>query len=90
MVENVLVTFDDFPLTAVIHVYMKYEISNTSTIMLKSHTNVFDRVFWVLVYWLFLSVFSDFLILWFIVKTSFFTVKEKRSIKIDDTDMADI
>lgn len=71
MVENVLVTFDDFPLTAVIHVYMKYEISNTSTIMLKSHTNVFDRVFWVIVYWLFLSVFSDFLILWFIVKTSF-------------------
>lgn len=81
MVENVLVTFDDFPLTAVIHVYMKYEISNTSTIMLKSHTNVFDRVFWVIVYWLFLSVFSDFIILWFIVKTSFLPSKKNDRLK---------
>lgn len=81
MVENVLVTFDDFPLTAVIHVYMKYEISNTSTIMLKSHTNVFDRVFWVIVYWLFLPVFSDFLILWFIVKTSFLPSKKNDRLK---------
>lgn len=40
MVENVLVTFDDFPLTAVIHMD---EISNPATIMLKSHTNVFDK-----------------------------------------------
>lgn len=40
MVENVLVTFDDFPLTAVIHMD---EISNPATIMHKSHTNVFDK-----------------------------------------------
>lgn len=58
MVENGLVTFDDFPLTAVIHTN---EISNPATIMLKSNTNVFDRVFWVVGYWLFfigVSVFS--------------------------------
>lgn len=40
MVENVLVTFDDFPLTAVIHMD---EISNPATIVLKYHTNVFDK-----------------------------------------------
>lgn len=40
MVENVLVTFDDFLLTAVIHMD---EISNPATIMHKSHTNVFDK-----------------------------------------------
>lgn len=40
MVENVPVTFDDFPLTAVIHMD---EISNPATIMLKYHTSVFDK-----------------------------------------------
>lgn len=71
MVENVLVTFDDFPLTAVIHMD---EISNPATIMLKYHTNVFD-----IGYWLFLLVFPYFLILLNIIsKTSFFTAKETK------------
>lgn len=76
MVENVLVTFDDFPLTAVIHMD---EISNPATIMLKYHTNVFDKFSWIVGYWLFLLVFPYFLILLNIIsKTSFFTAKETK------------
>lgn len=84
MVENVLVTFDDFPLTAVIHMD---EISNPASITQTCLISFLDSR--LLVIFIGVSIFSH-IVEHYFENFLFYRQRNKTSIKIDDIDMADI